>query len=304
MDELARAVSTAGGVRAVALVGTALVREAARRHATSPTATTALGRALMGGVLLAVGSQDGESLQFQFRGDGPLGPLTVIADGTGAVRGFAARPHAAVPAREGRVDVGTAVGRGTLSVVRSRPTWRQPYTGIVELESGEIAVELARYLAHSEQRRSAVALGLLLDGEGLCEAAGGWLVEALPGAAEEEIARLEANTQALAHPSEAVRDGAGADALLDRLLDGLGSRGCERAHPRFACGCSRERAIHAAGLLGREEALELALQASGLEVRCEFCAERYVLRAEDLASETGTDAALAREAARERREPQ
>jgi molecular chaperone Hsp33 len=284
MDELVRAVSEAGGVRAVALVATGIVREAARRHETSPTATTALGRALMGGVLLAVGGDDGATFQLQFRGDGPLGPLTVIADAGGAVRGFAARPQAAVPARLGRVDVGTAVGRGKLSVVRFHPAWRQPYTGIVELTSGEIADELARYLALSEQRRSAIALGLLLDGEGGCEAAGGWLVEALPGAGEDEIARLEANTRALAHPSEAVRDGANADALLDRLLDGVGSRGREHATPRFACSCSRERAIHAAGLLGREEALELAVQESGLEVRCEFCAERYELRAEDLAS--------------------
>ena len=297
-----RAVSTAGGVRAVALVGTALVREAARRHATSPTATTALGRALMGGVLLAVVSPEEETLQLQFRGDGPLGPLTVIADASGGVRGFAARPQAAVPARAGRVDVGSAVGRGKLSVVRSHPSWRQPYTGIVELTSGEIADELARYLAFSEQRRSAVALGLLLDREGHCEAAGGWLVEALPGAAEEEIAQLEANTHALAHPSEAIRGGAGADALLERLLAGLGARGLARANPRFVCGCSRERAIHAAGLLGREEALELAMEASGLEVRCEFCAERYVLRAEDLASD-GEAGDLARDA-RERREPQ
>jgi molecular chaperone Hsp33 len=302
MDELVRAVSTAGGVRAVALVATDLVREAAERHATSPTATTALGRALMGGVLLAVGSQEGETLQFQFRGDGPLGPLTVIADGAGGVRGFAARPQAAVPAREGRVDVGTAVGRGKLSVVRFHPSWRQPYTGIVELTSGEIAEELARYLALSEQRRSAVALGLLLDGEGACEAAGGWLVEALPGAEEEEIAQLEANTLALAHPSESVRDGAGADALLDRLLAGLGSRARERSAPRFACGCSRERAIHAAGLLGREEALELASQEAGLEVRCEFCGERYTLRADDLPS--AGDAGARAEPDAPRREPQ
>jgi molecular chaperone Hsp33 len=302
MDELVRAISTAGGVRAVAMVATGLVREAAERHATSPTATTALGRALMGGVLIAVGNQEGETLQFQFRGDGPLGPLTVIADASGGVRGFAARPQAAVPARSGRVDVAAAVGRGKLSVVRSHPSWRQPYTGIVELTSGEIADELARYLALSEQRRSAVALGLLLDTEGRCEAAGGWLVEALPGAEEEEIAQLEANTLALAHPSESVRDGAGADALLERLLAGLGSRGRERATPRFACRCSRERAIHAAGLLGREEALELAAQEAGLEVRCEFCGERYALRADDLAS-CGEEAG-APDPERERRERQ
>jgi molecular chaperone Hsp33 len=281
-DELVRALSDAGGVRAFALVASELVAEAARRHQTTPTATTALGRALMGGVLLAAGAKDGETLQLQFRGDGPLGPVTVIADPAGGVRGFVARPDAAVPAREGRVDVGAAVGRGKLAVVRSHPAWRQPYTGIVELASGEIADELARYLALSEQRRSAVALGLLLAGEGI-EAAGGWLVEVLPGAGEEEIARLEGNIAAALHPSESVRDGASADDLLDRLLEGLGSRARQRSQPRFACGCSRERALFAAGLLERDEARELAAREEGLEVRCEFCGERYVLRADELA---------------------
>jgi molecular chaperone Hsp33 len=280
-DELVRALSDAGGVRAFALVASELVAEAARRHHTTPTATTALGRALMGGVLLAAGAKDGETLQLQFRGDGPLGPLTVIADPAGGVRGFVARPDAAVPARGGRVDVGAAVGRGKLAVVRSHPAWRQPYTGIVELASGEIADELARYLALSEQRRSAVALGLLLAGEGI-EAAGGWLVEVLPGAGEEEIARLEGNIAAVGHPSESVRDGASADDLLDRLLEGLGSRARQRSQPRFACGCSRERARFAAGLLERDEARELAARDEGLEVRCEFCGERYVLRADEL----------------------
>ena len=284
-DELVRGVSAAGGVRALALVASALVAEAARRHETSPTATTALGRALMGALLLAAVTKDGETVQLQFRGDGPLGPIMVIADPAGGVRGFVAHPSAAVPARAGRVDVGTAVGRGQLAVVRSRSSWRQPYTGIVELETGEIAEEIARYLLRSEQRRSAVALGLLL-GEGGVEAAGGWLVEVLPGAEEAEIAALEANTGALGHPSEWVRAGASADDLLDRLLDGLGSRGRERSEPRFACPCTRERALRAAGLLGREEALEAAAQESGLEVRCEFCGERYVLRPDEI--EAGT----------------
>jgi molecular chaperone Hsp33 len=281
-DELVRALSEAGGVRAFALVASDLVAEAARRHQTTPTATTALGRGLMGGVLLAAGSKDGETHQLQFRGDGPLGPLTVIADPAGGVRGFVARPDAAVPARDGRVDVGSAVGRGQLAVVRSHPSWRQPYTGIVELASGEIAEELARYLATSEQRRSAVALGLLLGGESGIEAAGGWLVEVLPGAEEEEIARLEENIQAVGHPSESVRDGASADELLDRLLDGLGSRARQRSQPRFACACSRERALRAAGLLERGEALELAAREEGLEVRCAFCGDRYVLRTDEL----------------------
>jgi molecular chaperone Hsp33 len=282
-DELVRAVSASGGVRVETLVGTALVGEAARRHGTSATATTALGRALLGGVLLAASAKDGETVQLQFRGDGPLGPITVVADTTGRVRGFVARPQAAVPARGGRVDVAAAVGRGRLAVVRFHPAWRQPYTGIVELESGEIAQELARYLALSEQRNSAVALGLLLGPEARVEAAGGYVAEALPGVAEAELDALEENTRALPNPSEWVHGGATADDLADRLLAGLGSRARERRAPRFACSCTRERALHAAGLLQRDETAELVARAEGLEVRCEFCGESYDLTSEELA---------------------
>jgi molecular chaperone Hsp33 len=286
-DELVRALSDAGGVRVEALVATGLVADAARRHGTTPTATTALGRALMGALLLAAGAKDGETLQLQFRGDGPLGAITVIADAAARVRGFVAHPDAAVPAREGRVDVGAAVGGGQLAVVRFHPSWRQPYTGIIELRSGEIAEEIARYLLRSEQRRAAVALGLLLGEDGRLESAGGWLAELLPGGDEAELAQLEVNAAALGHPSEWVRDGASADDLAERLLAGLGTRGRERSEPRFACACSRERALRAAGLLGREEALEIADREGALEVRCEFCGERYLLRAAELTATPG-----------------
>jgi len=283
-DELVRAVSASGGVRVDALVGTALVAEAARRHRTSATATTALGRALMGGVLLAASAKDGESVQLQFRGDGPLGALTVIADAAGRVRGFAARPDAVVPAREGRVDVGTALGRGRLAVVRYHPAWRQPYTGIVELETGEIAQELARYLALSEQRNAAVALGLVLGPEGEVEAAGGYVVEALPGVSEEELATVEDNTRALHNPSEWIHRGAVAGDLADRLLADLGARARAARTPAFACSCSRERALRAAGLLRADETAELVARGESLEVRCEFCGERYELSAPELAA--------------------
>jgi molecular chaperone Hsp33 len=282
-DELVRAVSASGGVRVEALVGTELVAEAARRHGTTATATTALGRALLGGVLLAASAKEGETLQLQFRGNGPLGPLTVIADSSGRVRGFVARPDTALPARDGRIDVAGAVGRGNLAVVRHHPAWRQPYTGIVELETGEIALELARYLALSEQRNSVVALGLRLGPDARVDAAGGYVVEALPGVDEAELSAVEENQRALPNPSEWIQGGATAGDLADRLLAGVGSGPRERRTPRFACSCSRERALRAAGLLRPDETAELVSRGEPLEVRCEFCAERYELTPAELA---------------------
>jgi molecular chaperone Hsp33 len=281
-DELVRTVSTDGGVAARALVATELVREAASRHGTAPTASAALGRALMGAVLLASGAEDDETVQLQFRGDGPIGTLTAIADSTGSTRGYATRPGAHPPPRAGKLDVGAAVGKGILAVVRYHPSWRKPHRGIVPLESGEIAQDVARYLHESEQTPSAIALGVFVGGGGVVEAAGGFLVQALPGAADEALARLESNVADLPTPTQLVRGGLRADDVVDRLLAGLGSRERTRSRPAFHCRCGRDRILRAVVLLGREEVRELTARGEPLEVRCEFCGDRYELSPDEL----------------------
>jgi molecular chaperone Hsp33 len=263
-------------------VGTALVREATSRHVTSPVASVALGRALMGAVLLATSSKHGESVQLQFRGDGPLGSIVTIADGEGRVRGFAAHPNAQTPPGDAASDVGAAVGRGVLTVVRQRADGRAPYSGIVPLTTGTVAQDLAHYLADSEQIRSAVALGVYLDDRGEVEAAGGFTVEALPGAAPDEIERAEANVHGFPGPGELVREGLGADAIADRLLNGLGTRERHYAQPVFHCGCGRDRARRAVALLGREELERTIARAEPLEIRCHFCAETYTIAPEEI----------------------
>ncbi len=283
-DALVRALSADGGVSVRAVVGTTLVEEAVRRHRPSPSGAAALGRALLGGVLLAAGAKDGETLQLQLRGDGPLGAVTVIADGTGAVRGFVGRPDVDALLGGGPADVGRAIGRGHLSVVRYRPGWREPYTGVVDLISGEVAEDLAHYLATSEQTPSAVALGVWLSDEREVAGAAGFLVQALPGASEATVEIAEENARALPNPSALVRDGLDADGLVDRLLHGIGSRGRERSAPRFHCPCERERVAHAARLLGPAELREQARRGEPLEVRCEFCGVLYTLDPAELTS--------------------
>lgn len=281
-DQLLRAVSADGSVSVRALVATELVREAANRHRTSPTAGAALGRTLMGAVLLASGSKDDETLQIQLRGDGPLGTVTVIADAAGRVRGFAAHPDAHLPPREGKLDVGGLVGKGILAVVRHHPSWREPYSGIVPIVSGEVAEDLAHYLLESEQKPSAVALGVFVGAEGEIEAAGGFLVQALPGAREEVLARLEANVRALPPPTELLRAGLRAGDVVTRLLDGLGARELASTQPAFSCRCDRARVLRAVTLLGREELREIRASGEALEVRCEFCGESYRLGTDEV----------------------
>lgn len=274
---MVRTISPDGGLSVRALVATGVVAEAARRHRTAPTASAALGRALMGAQLLAAAALEDETVQLHFRGDGPLGPITVIADHRGGVRGFVNNPVAHPPARGHKLDVGAAVGKGILAAVRYRPTWREPYRGVVPLVSGEIAEDIAHYLAESEQIPSAVALGVFVRADGSIDAAGGFLVQVLPNAGDEVVARLDANVRALPAPTELLRAGLRADDVVDRLLAGIGAGERVRSRPRFSCSCGEDRIRQAVALLGRDAVYEISQGSEDLEVRCEFCGERYAL---------------------------
>jgi len=276
-----RTLSADGGLSVRALVGTELVREAATRHRTAPTASAALGRALMGAVLLATGADEGETLQLQFRGDGPLGQMTVISDHLGRVRGYVANPAAHPPPLGGKLDVGAAVGKGILAVVRYHPTWREPYTGIVPLVSGEVAEDLAHYLAVSEQTPSLFAAGVFVESEGVT-AAGAYLVQTLPGCDESVIEALERAVRALPPPSALVRSGVGADGLVDALLAGIGGRARTRSRPQFHCASNADKIRRVVALLGRDETREIAQSGEPLEVRCEFCATEYRLAPDEV----------------------
>ena len=266
------------------LAATNLVREATRRHETSPAASVALGRALMGTLLLATETQDGERVQVQVRGDGPLGTITVTADSDGRVRGYVQHPRADPPLRGERLGVSAGIGLGSLSVERNHPAWKRPYSGIVPLVAGELAEDLARYLLESEQKHSALALGVYLGPEGEIEAAAGYLVQALPGAADTALATLEQRVSRSVHPSELLHAGDSADIILNRLLEGLGSGEVTRLVPRFHCPCSVERVQRAAVLLGRDEIRDIAARGEELEVRCAFCAEVYRLSPDEVGS--------------------
>jgi molecular chaperone Hsp33 len=276
-DLLLRTLSEDGSVSVRALVGTELVREAARRHETSPVATAAIGRTLLGAVLLASQGKDAETVEVRFRARGPLGHVVAIADDAGRARGYAANPGLDLPLRAGRLDVSHAIGLGELAVVRFRPGWREPYTGIVPIVSGEIAEDIALYLTESEQSPSAVALGVWHEPDGAPAAAGGFLVQSLPGASDEVVKRIEQNVQRLPALSRLVHEGAGAADLVALLLDGVGRRDLESSAPAFFCACDEDRVLRAAAMLGRRDLEDAMARREQLEVRCVFCAERYAV---------------------------
>lgn len=283
--ELVRTISSDGGVAVRALIGSNLIAEAMSIRRMSATASNALGRLLMGTVLIAVGNGDEreeESIQVQMRGDGPLGSVVAISDWQGRVRGTVSEPGAQVRLKDGTPDVARAIGLGALTVVRHRPSWREPYTGTVPLVSGEVARDLTLYLAESEQIPSAMGLGVATDAKESAVVGAGFLVQMLPGAQPEAIDIVEANVEGLPRLSDLVLTGTDANDLVDRLLAGLGSRERHTQAPIFHCPCTRDRALRTLQLLGEKDLNEIVVSRITQEVRCHFCGRAYEFEADDV----------------------
>ncbi len=272
-----------GRVRGLAAVTTELVEEARRRHGTLPTATAALGRALTAALLLAGTLKSDERLSLEFSGDGPLRGILAEANPCGDARGFVFRPRTHLPARAGKLDVGGALGAGVLCVIRMPASAEAThYQSVVPLASGEIGADVATYLAQSEQTPSAVAVGVFVEADGRVGAAGGYLLQAMPGAEADAVDRLDANVHASAPPSELVRRGLGAPEILAHLLAGVPTRLLDERDVRFRCRCSRARAVNATIAMGRGELLDVLEKERRVELVCEFCAARYVVEEPEL----------------------
>lgn len=286
MDRVVTASAANGTVSFVAGTTTELVRETQRRHALAPTAAAAVGRLVTAATLLGASLKGPERLSLQIAGDGPIGALSADAwsagDGAIAARGYARYPLADLPLNaRGKFDVAGVIGSGKLQVTKSYEIG-QPYVGIVPLETGEIAEDIASYLANSQQIPSIVALGVLADPAGI-RAAGGIIAQLMPGVADATVARLEANADAMPAVTAQVVDGAGARELIERLAEGLELRPHEHEYEaRFDCRCTRERVERALVGLGRDELLKISREQPETEATCDFCKRRYVLTAAEV----------------------
>lgn len=274
-DRLVGALSEGGGLLVRAAVTTALCEEGRSAHQPSPTATAALGRALTGALLLGSLLKGRQTVLLQWRGGGPLG--TVLAEGRPdlTVRGYVAHPEADVPSRGGKLDVGAAVGRrGELVVVKDLGL-REPYVSCVALQSGELGDDLAYYLLTSEQIPSAVGLGVHVGADYRVAVAGGVLVEALPGAAPEQVERVAQNMGALDSVTRLLRETPDPEALVAAALAGIPYRATALGTPRFTCQCGPERLQATLAALGPEEVREILEQEGELRARCAFCASDW-----------------------------
>lgn len=278
-DHLIRA--TAPGIRAFAAVTTNLVEEARERHNCFPLATAALGRTMTGALLLAANLKTAESITVRISGDGPLKEIVADAYPDGSVRGYVRNPFVDLPLKNGKWDVGQAVGKGHIYVTRFVGL-KQPFTGSSELVSGEIAEDITQYLAVSEQTPSSVALGVLIAPDTTVAAAGGFFVQALPGAQEDALTQLEDNLRQLPPISQMISSGKDAKGILEMLFAGLPITFYDSLELTFNCQCSRERVENMLISLGANEINEMIIEGQA-EVCCHFCSEKYLFSAQELA---------------------
>lgn len=274
-DYMMRVISGRANVVGLACVTTDLVEEAAGIHETSPTASAALGRALTGGLLMGALVKRGQSVGLKFEGDGPLKKIIVEADSMGCVRGLVGNPAADAPSRGEKLDVSGVLGKeGFLTVIKDMGT-RESYQGIVKLRTGEIAEDIAYYLAESEQIPSAVALGVYVEPGGRVSAAGGFLIQSLPPSDEPVLDRLTENIGRMPRVTEMIRSGKKPQDMLSAIFEGIDCRTLEQRDLSYCCTCSRGRIERILISLGCEELLRLRSEREETCVTCEFCRTDY-----------------------------
>lgn len=283
MDRIIHATAGEGLIKMAVITARDTVQRAREIHRCSPTASAALGRTLCAASLLGEAmKEENASLTIRINGGGPIGSVVAVSDHQGYVRGYAENPQTELPLRsDGKLDVGGAVGRDGLLTVSRDIGLREPYIGSTELRSGEIAEDLTAYLLESEQVPSACALGVLVDTDTSIKAAGGFLVQLMPGADEELIAKLEENIF-LMDQLTTILDEDGPEELFRQVLKGFESHLVGEVPVGYRCPCSRERVGMALSVIDAKDLEEMIAEGEDVDVVCQFCERRYAFTPADL----------------------
>ena len=266
-----------GFVKAVAISSREITETARRMHKTLPTATAALGRLLAAASMMGnMQKVEDGSITLQIKGGGPLGTLLAVSDAEGNVRGWVENPQISLLEKyRGKLDVGAAVGTdGMLTVIRDL-RMKEPYVGSVELVSGEIAEDITQYFAQSEQIPTACALGVLVETDQSVRAAGGYIVQLLPGAPDETVDLVEAGIHAAGNVTAMLDGGLSAEDMLKTVLGPFEVEILETAPVAYRCYCSREKVERTLLTLGREELSQIVRSGETLHVDCQFCDKIY-----------------------------
>ncbi|MFJ8064052.1 Hsp33 family molecular chaperone HslO [Psychrobacillus sp. NPDC096426] len=282
-DYVVKAIALQDQVRAYAIRSTETVSEAQRRHNTLPTSSVALGRSMTAGAILGAMMKGEEKLTIKIDGGGPIGTILVDANAKGEVRGYVSYPQTHFELTEsGKLDVKRAVGTsGTLSVSKD-VGMSQPFVGQVPIETGEIGEDFTSYIMNSEQTPSSVGVGVLVNTDDTIQAAGGFIIQLLPGTSEETIQFVEDRLQQIPSISSMVKDGLTPEKMLEQVLGAENVSILETMPIHFQCQCSRERIASAIISLGSAEIQDMIEEDGQAEAQCHFCNEYYLFTKDDL----------------------
>ena len=283
MDKIIRATAGDGFIKMAVITARELVQRAREIHNCSPTAAAALGRTLCGASLLGEAmKEENASLTIRVNGGGPIGSVVAVSDHEGYVRGYVENPHVELPLRpDGKLNVGGAVGHDGMLTVSRDIGLKEPYIGSTELRSGEIAEDLTAYLLESEQVPSACALGVLVDTDTSIKAAGGFLVQLMPGADESLISALEDNIFMMDQLTTVLAED-GPEELFRQVLKGLEYHIVAEAPVGYRCPCSRERVGMALSVIDTGDLEEMIGEGKDVDVLCQFCDRQYAFTPADL----------------------
>lgn len=282
-DYIVRASLANDSVRAFAISSTHLVAEARERHKTLPVVTAALGRLLSAGAIMgSMMKGENDIVTITLKGDGPAGYITVTADSHGHVKGFPGNPNVDIPRKyAGKLDVGTAVGRGFLTVSYDLGL-KEPYSGQVEIQTGEVAEDLAYYFTVSEQLPSAVGLGVMVDTDSSVKHAGGFIVQLLPDASEAVIELLEKKLADLEPVTTMMEKGMTPEDMLSYIFEGVDIEFTEKRDVEFYCDCSKEKVSRALAAISDKDMQDIVDDKEDIEVKCFFCNTAYKFSIDDI----------------------